>query len=76
MRAHQVMTRNVITVTPETTIADAATSMMQNHISGLPVVDDAGKLVGIVSEGDFLRRFEIGTQHKRDRKSTRLNSSH
>jgi len=65
MRAHQVMTRNVITVTPETTIADAATSMMQNHISGLPVVDDAGKLVGIVSEGDFLRRFEIGTQHKR-----------
>ncbi len=65
MRAHQVMTRNVITVTPETTIADAAVKMLQNHISGLPVVDDAGKLVGIVSEGDFLRRFEIGTQRQR-----------
>jgi len=65
MRAHQVMTRNVVTVTPESTIADAATKMLQNHISGLPVVDDVGKLVGIVSEGDFLRRFEIGTQRRR-----------
>lgn len=65
MRAHQVMTRNVITVTPETTIAEAASRMLQNHISGLPVLDDAGELVGIVSEGDFLRRFEIGTQRRR-----------
>jgi predicted transcriptional regulator len=41
--------------------------MLQRHISGLPVVDTAGKLVGIVSEGDFLRRSEIGTQRKRGR---------
>ncbi len=65
MRAHQIMTRNVVTVTPETAIADAAATMLKNHISGLPVVDGKGHLVGIVSEGDFLRRFEIGTQRKR-----------
>jgi CBS domain-containing protein len=35
--------------------------MLQHHISGLPVVDAAGKLVGIISEGDFIRRSEIGT---------------
>ncbi len=67
MRAHQIMTREVITVTPETTIAEAATKMLENHISGLPVVDATGKLVGIVSDGDFVRRSEIGTQRKRAR---------
>jgi CBS domain-containing protein len=67
MRAHQIMTRPVITVTPETTILDAANTMLQKHVSGLPVVDAAGKLVGIISEGDFIRRSEIGTQRKRGR---------
>ena len=67
MRAHQIMTRPVITVTPETTILEAANTMLQRHVSGLPVVDPAGKLVGIVSEGDFIRRGEIGTQRKRGR---------
>ena len=67
MRAHQIMTRPVITVTPATTIVEAANTMLQRHISGLPVVDAAGKLVGILSEGDFLRRSEIGTQRKRGR---------
>jgi CBS domain-containing protein len=66
MRAHQIMTRSVITVTPETTIVDAANTMLQRHVSGLPVVK-AGKLVGIVSEGDFIRRSEIGTERKRGR---------
>jgi len=65
MRAHQIMTRPVITVTPETTVAEAASTMLQKHISGLPVVNALGKLVGIVSEGDFIRRSEIGTQRKR-----------
>jgi CBS domain-containing protein len=67
MRAHQIMTRPVITVTPETTIVEAANTMLQRHISGLPVVDAAGKLLGIISEGDFIRRSEIGTQRKRGR---------
>ena len=65
MRAHQVMTRNVITVTPHTSIEDAAKIMLRAHISGLPVLDDAGKLVGVVSESDFLRRSETGTGRKR-----------
>jgi CBS domain-containing protein len=67
MRAHQIMTRPVITVTPETTIVDAANIMLQRHVSGLPVVDATGKLVGVVSEGDFIRRSEIGTGRKRGR---------
>jgi CBS domain-containing protein len=67
MRAHQIMTKPVITVTPETTTLEAANIMLRNHVSGLPVVDAAGKLVGIVSEGDFLRRGEIGTQRRRSR---------
>jgi len=67
MRAHQFMTRSVVTVAPESSILDAANLMLQRHVSGLPVVDAAGKLVGIVSEGDFIRRSEIGTQRKRGR---------
>ena len=67
MRAHQIMTRPVFTVLPEATILEAANLMLARHISGLPVVDAAGKLVGIVSEGDFIRRSEIGTQRKRSR---------
>ena len=67
MRAHQIMTRPVITITPETTILKAANTMLQRHVSGLPVVDGSGKLVGIVSEGDFVRRSEIGTQRERGR---------
>ena len=67
MRAHQIMTRSVVTVTPESSILDAANLMLQRHVSGLPVVDAGGKLVGIVSEGDFIRRSEIGTQRKRGR---------
>ncbi|SIO66463.1 BON domain-containing protein [Bradyrhizobium erythrophlei] len=67
MRAHQIMTRSVYSVLPEATILEAANIMLQRHISGLPVVEAAGKLVGIVSEGDFIRRSEIGTQRKRGR---------
>ena len=67
MRAHQIMSRPVITVTPDTTIVEAANTMLQKHISGLPVVDATGKLVGVLSEGDFVRRSEIGTQRRRSR---------
>lgn len=67
MRAHQIMTRNTITVLPETPILEAAHKMLEHHVSGLPVLDASGKLVGIVSESDFLRRSEIGTQQKRSR---------
>jgi CBS-domain-containing membrane protein len=59
------MTHNVLTVTSDSKIEDAANIMLRSHISGLPVVDDHGQLVGIVSESDFLRRSEIGTGRKR-----------
>jgi len=67
MRAHQIMTRQVITVATGAPIVEAANTMLHNHISGLPVVDETGKLAGIISQGDFIRRAEIGTQRKRGR---------
>src|ERR1700722_15951442 len=67
MRAHQIMTRKVISVRPDTSVVDAANTMLQQHISGLPVVNEVCKLVGILSEGDFIRRTEIGTERKRGR---------
>ena len=67
MRAHQIMTRPAISVTPDTTILEAANIMLHRHISGLPVVDTAGALVGIISEGDFIRRSEINTGRKRSK---------
>lgn len=67
MRAHQIMTRKVVSVTPEHTVLQAANLMLRNHVSGLPVIDKAGTVVGIVSEGDFLRRSEIGTLRKPNR---------
>jgi CBS domain-containing protein len=61
MRAQDVMTTHVITVTPETTVLDAAKQFVENRISGAPVVADDGRVVGVLSEGDLLRRIEIGT---------------
>jgi CBS domain-containing protein len=65
MQVHDVMTRSVITVKPEESILLAARLMLQHRISGLPVVDGKGALIGIVTEGDFLRRGEIGTTRRR-----------
>jgi CBS domain-containing protein len=64
MLAQDAMTRTVITVAPETTLLAAATHMLDAHVSGLPVVDTDGKLVGILSEGDLLRRCETGTERR------------
>ncbi len=65
MQVKDVMTRNVISVRPDESIMKAARLMLQNRISGLPVVDKGGELMGIVTEGDFLRRGELGTQRRR-----------
>lgn len=65
MRAHQIMTRDVISVSPLTSILDAANLMLRSHVSGLPVLDEGGALIGVVSQSDFLRRGEIGTQRDR-----------
>jgi len=67
MNANDVMTRNVISVAPDMTVLQAARLMLQHHISGLPVIDKAGKLIGVLSEGDFLRRQETRTERRRSR---------
>lgn len=67
MRAEDVMTRNVISIDPNATVLQAARLMLQHHISGLPVIDKDGKLVGVLSEGDFLRRRETQTERRRSR---------
>ena len=67
MKASDVMTCDVISVAPDSSVLDAARLMLQEQISGLPVIDAAGHLVGIVTEGDFLRRAETGTQRRRPR---------
>jgi len=65
MKAADVMVRDVVTVTPDTGVIDAAKLMAQNDISALPVIDDGRRLVGLISEADLMRREEIGTDVKR-----------
>ncbi|MER8373481.1 CBS domain-containing protein [Mesorhizobium sp. M1406] len=60
MKAKDVMTANVVTVSPDHSVRHAARIMLDHRISGMPVLDDDSRLVGIVSEGDFLLRSELG----------------
>src|SRR4051794_14625180 len=65
MKAADVMVTNVITVGPDAQVQDVAGILLANRISAVPVVDKAGKLLGIISEGDLLRRPETGTERRR-----------
>ena len=65
MKTREVMTSVAISIPADATVAQAADLMLRHRISGLPVVDAKGALVGIVTEGDFLRRGELGTLRKR-----------
>jgi CBS domain-containing protein len=65
MNAMDVMTRNVISVAPDATVAQAVELMLERGISGLLVVDTAGMLAGVITEGDLLRRDELGTERQR-----------
>jgi CBS domain-containing protein len=56
LRVEDFMTRRVVTVTPDTPILAAARLMLDNHISGLPVVDAAARVVGVITETDLLRQ--------------------
>jgi CBS domain-containing protein len=60
MLAKDIMTIQVVTATPETSIRHAVEIMLERGVSGLPVVDDTGSLVGIITEGDLLERGELG----------------
>jgi CBS domain-containing protein len=59
--AANIMTRDVITVSPDATVAEAAKVMTEHAISAMPVCDKEGRLVGMVSEGDLMRPF--GEKH-------------
>ena len=65
MRAADLMTRNVVTVDEEASVEEAAALMLRHRVSALPVLDRSGKLIGIVSEGDLMRRAELGTERER-----------
>ena len=65
MRVRDVMTTEVATVAAETPVEEVAQFLLDRHISAAPVVDQDGDLVGIVSEGDLIRRPETGTERHR-----------
>lgn len=65
MKAADVMVSKVITVGPTTTIQEVASILLANRISAVPVVGEHGELIGIVSEGDLIRRIEVGTERHR-----------
>jgi len=67
MQVKDVMSRQIVSIGPEAPVLDAVQLMLQHRISGLPVIDASGNLQGVVTEGDFLRRAETGTQRKRAR---------
>src|SRR3954454_9825727 len=67
MNVKHIMTWPVFSIGPDATVLQAVQLMLRHKISGLPVVDADGKLLGIVTEGDFLRRAEIATERHRPR---------
>lgn len=65
MKAMDMMVRNVLTVKPDTRVAEVARLLVENDISAVRVVDDQGQIVEIISEADLMRRAEIGTEKRR-----------
>ena len=67
MNAAEIMTRRIVTIREDATVREAIHLMLDHAISGLPVVDAAGRMVGILTEGDLLRRSETQTEKRRPR---------
>jgi CBS domain-containing protein len=65
MRAIDVMVRDVVTVHPDTDVAEAVKLLAEHDVSALPVVNGEGRLIGILSEADLIHRVEIGTEKRR-----------
>lgn len=63
--AKSVMTKDVVTASPETTVVEVARRMLAHRISALPVVDGQNRPLGMISEGDVMRHFSAGFQSKR-----------
>jgi CBS domain-containing protein len=66
VRASDIMTKSLITATPDMSVRHAAGTMVFAGISGMPVIDESGNLLGMVTEGDLMHRVETGTrvQHR------------
>lgn len=58
MQAQDIMTKDVISAAANATVKQVADLMMDNHISAVPILDDNGAIIGVISEGDLLRRVE------------------
>ena len=67
MRAQDVMTTEVVVVEPDTPVREVAKILIERRITGLPVQEPDGRLVGIVTDGDIYRRSELGTDRRRRR---------
>ena len=67
MKASDIMTPDPVTIAPDASVIEAIRVMLQRRFSGLPVTNEKGEIIGIVTEGDLLRRTETGTQRKRPR---------
>ena len=65
MNAQDIMTTSVVTVDPDASVQEIAKRLVENRISAVPVVEPSGRVVGIVSEGDLMRRSESETEHRR-----------
>src|ERR1700693_3111482 len=67
MKAGDIMSARVVSISPDAGVLEAVRLMLQNHISGLPGGDASGTPVGMGAEGHSLRRPETGTERKRPR---------
>ena len=67
MEAREVMTSPILTISPGASLRQAIEMMLEKRVSGLPVVNEIGQLVGIISEGDLLHRSELGTEKHRSK---------
>lgn len=65
MKAQELMTKNIITAGPETTVKEIAGLLVEHRISAVPIVNEGGEIIGIVSESDLFHRAETATEHKR-----------
>jgi CBS domain-containing protein len=65
MKASDIMVAKVVTIGPNASVRDVANLLLNEHISAVPVVSEDGNLLGIVSEGDLMRRAEVGTERRR-----------
>jgi CBS domain-containing protein len=65
MKSAEIMTRNALSIDPDASVREAIRLMLEHRVSGLPVVGADGKLVGILTEGDLMRRGETGTERER-----------